>query len=225
MSGIVRRSAGKLRRDVVLTSAIGALKRHPPGRMPSDASIMRVWLGWGNTTFSADFVYLKLLLERAVESQEPVLECGSGVSSLLLAVIAGRQGVDVHSLENDAGWARRVRAVLRRYGLPGHVHDTPIRSYGEFDWYDVPATLPDRFGLVACDGPHHRTKGGRYGLLPVMRQSLAGARILLDDAQRPGEQSVLERWRQEFGAESSMLWRSVGEVAVPAMDGVDLSRG
>jgi len=73
---------------------------------------------------------------------------------------------------------------------------TTLRDYGDFDWYDVdPLELPT-FSLVICDGPQGSTRGGRLGLLPVLRERLApGCSILLDDAARPSEREVLRRWK------------------------------
>ena len=52
-----------------------------------------------------------------------------------------------------------------------------------------------------ADGPPGNTKGGRYGLLPIMRSRLApDVVILLDDAERPGEQRVLQQWKAEYQA-------------------------
>ena len=43
--------------------------------------------------------------------------------------------------------------------------------------------------------------GGRYGLVPVMRERFApGCVILLDDAQRTAERMIAERWARELGA-------------------------
>ena len=59
-----------------------------------------------------------------------------------------------------------------------------------------------RISLVICDGPPSSTRGGRFGLVPVLRENLApGFRILLDDARRPGEREVLRRWASEFDLE------------------------
>ena len=75
----------------------------------------------------------------------------------------------------------------------------PLVGYGEFVWYDPPlAQMPDEFSLVICDGPPGTTKGGRYGLLPVLGDRLrAGATILLDDAGRPAEAELIRRWENE----------------------------
>jgi len=82
------------------------------------------------------------------------------------------------------------------------VHIAPLRSWDRFDWYDPPMDcIPRGFGLVICDGPPGATRGGRFGLFPVMQDCLAtDAVILLDDADRAGEREVAERWQAEWGA-------------------------
>ena len=76
---------------------------------------------------------------------------------------------------------------------------SPLRDYGAFSWYDPPLQeLPDNFRLVVCDGPPGMTKGGRYGLLPVFGSRLPqGTVIVLDDADRPSEVELLNRWKDE----------------------------
>jgi hypothetical protein len=79
----------------------------------------------------------------------------------------------------------------------------PLRSYGEFSWYDVPLEkVPPRFNLIVCDGPPQKTTpGDRYGLLPVMRDHLGPESvILLDDVVTQGRDLVLSRWLRETQA-------------------------
>lgn len=60
--------------------------------------------------------------------------------------------------------------------------------------------LPARFSLVLCDGPPGNTPGGRYGLLPVLGHRLSpSVVILLDDAGRPDERAIADRWTAELG--------------------------
>jgi len=55
--------------------------------------------------------------------------------------------------------------------------------------------------MVICDGPPGATKGGRYGLVPVMKDRLrTGSFILLDDAAREQEQEIARRWMSELDA-------------------------
>lgn len=47
----------------------------------------------------------------------PILEWGSGLSTVLLGLAAQRQGNTVWSLEHDPLWAGRVASTLDRYGV------------------------------------------------------------------------------------------------------------
>lgn len=75
-------------------------------------------------------------------------------------------------------------------------------SYGGFDWYDVESVqLPDTIGLVVCDGPPGTSRGGRYGLVPILKDRLApGCIILIDDTDRAGERDIVDRWCTELPA-------------------------
>jgi len=170
------------------------LKRQPRGSA-------RVWRdlidGWGHG-WSAEAEYLDALAAAASAEHGPILECGSGLTTLVLATIAQRTGSPIWTLEHDPDWLRVAERGLRRFGLDANVRLTPLRDYGDFDWYDVAPTDVPTFGLVICDGPPNWTRGGRYGLLPVLGERLApGCTILLEDAGRPGERETLRRWQSE----------------------------
>jgi hypothetical protein len=85
--------------------------------------------------------------------------------------------------------------------------------------------MPDRFGLVVCDGPPSQTLGGRYGLAPVMKDRLGpGCVILLDDASREGEQEVVQRWAKELPCTVSRLGKAKPFFAVIVDDRIDSPR-
>lgn len=175
----------------------------PSGAVDDSALVDALEYGWNNEGWAATPPYLRYMV-RAVASAPPgdVLECGSGLSTLLLAAAAAKTGRHVITLEHVPAWAARVRQALARHGLAGSatVVDAPIRSYGAFSWYDQSATGPRRFAVVICDGPPAATPGGRYGLLPLMRaQFIDSCVILADDAARADEKAILERWSEEFG--------------------------
>lgn len=150
-------------------------------------------LGWGNTGFSAEPDYVLEVAQRALRAKT-VLECGSGLTSIALGCL----GVPTWSLEHHPEWANRVRRALERIDARSvSVHDTPLRSYGELDWYSVPDELPEQFDLVVCDGPPGQTRGGRQGLWTVLTDRIMSATILLDDAHRPAEQELLATLRAE----------------------------
>jgi hypothetical protein len=101
-----------------------------------------------------------------------------------------------------------VQKYLNRYKLDSVVlYTKPLKDYGDFCWYDAPLeSMPDSFSLVVCDGPPGGTKGGRYGLVPIMRERLQpGCVILLDDAGREQELAIARRWEAELGAPFEIL--------------------
>jgi hypothetical protein len=155
--------------------------------------------GWGNEGWSADSSYLEAVCDWASEIRGPILECGSGLSTVLLGMVApGR----VTSLEHLAAWRQRVRLAAARHGIPVNVVHAPLVRYPSFDWYSLPDSLTSPFELVICDGPPSQTAGGRYGLLPVVGHLLTRkAVILIDDIDRTDEQALVARWKNEFGVQ------------------------
>jgi hypothetical protein len=182
-------------RSFRLTRALRSLKRQPRG---SSRTWQDLVYGWGNEDFSARPTYLDAVAAAALTQDGPILECGSGITTLLLATVARHTGSSVWSFENDSASFRSVQAALDRFGLTAHVLLAPLRDYGAFDWYDVQPTELPQFSLVVCDGPPGSTRGGRYGLVPVLSDRLAsGCTILLEDAGRSSEREVLHRWMTE----------------------------
>jgi hypothetical protein len=184
-------------RAVVLRGALRKLRREPRG---SDQVWRELVYGWGNAGFSSEPEYLDAVAAGAAATSGAILECGSGLTTLVLATIAADERRAVWSLEADPNWCRTIRLALRRLGLSADLRLAPLRDYGDFDWYDVEALELPVFSLVVCDGPAGRTRGGRFGLVPVLGDRLGvGCTILLDDAERPGEREVLRRWDAETG--------------------------
>jgi len=189
-------------RPAALALAVERLRRVRPDAPLDSRLIVQLRYGWGNDRFSAPAPFLERVAERARNTGGPILECGSGCSTLFLGLLAGSRGVEIWSLEHEVDWLRATEARLRQFRVQGvRLLHAPLRSYGGFDWYAPPAevSIPSRFTLVVCDGPPSlTTHGGRYGLLPVLGSRLPpGTEVLVDDAARPEEQAVIERWSAE----------------------------
>lgn len=164
--------------------------------------------GWGNDAWSALDEYLAACILHASAARGPILECGSGLTTLLIGAVAKKRGEGHWALEHAPEWATRVGTYLKRYGIDSVTLCTaPLKDYGTFSWYDPPlASMPDSFSLVVCDGPPASTPGGRSGLVPVMRKRLKpGSVLLLDDANREDELALGRRWDAELGATSQVL--------------------
>lgn len=157
---------------------------------------------WGEDGYRAVGGYLEEVARFAAEARGPVLEIGSGLTTLILGALAGRRGLPVWTLEHHPDYFRYTNEIVKRLDLPNvHLTFAPLRDYGEFSWYDPPLdALPRDFGLVIADGPPGDVKGGRFGLLPILRSHFApGVIVLLDDAEREREKAVLEKWEREYG--------------------------
>jgi hypothetical protein len=168
-------------------------------RQPALPLLRLLRFGWGNPGYVADLPYLEEVVRRVRRGGGGVLEAGSGLTTVIISYVLPSHRPFL-ALEHQAKWANRVN----RFCSPGTapVAIAPLVSYGEYDWYQ-PASdaLPHSIDLIICDGPPGATRGGRYGVVPVLLSQVnEHMTLLLDDADRPGERSALERWSSEFGA-------------------------
>jgi len=155
-------------------------------------------------------VLTRLVAEVASRRPAVIVECGSGVSSVVLGYAVQKAGVGrVISLEHDAQFAQETRENLRAHGLLDvvEVRDAPLRPWSstqpseEFQWYDLGA-LEDiqGIGLVFVDGPPGKLGPlARYPAAPALLPRAADeVCFVLDDTIRTGEQDVSARWLEEF---------------------------
>jgi hypothetical protein len=200
-----------------LASAIQSIRRLPDGASPSAGLLERLETGWSNDGMAAQVRFLEEVARHALATPGPILECGSGLTTLILSLLAGRRGVDVWTLEHFPDWHARVSNTLARHNLP-HVNNVlaPLKDYGDFCWYDLPLDqMPKQFSLVVCDGPPGTTKGGRVGLVPVLKTRLGpGSVILFDDAHREEEARAMSLWTEVIRFDSVLHDQMRGQFAV-----------
>jgi hypothetical protein len=207
-------------RDRILRRSLRQLTSMPPGAQPDRALLEAIRAGWGNLDYSADTAFLAEMLRLLSAGRGPVLECGSGLSTILMGMVAATRGFDTWSLEHDPYWFGRVGQALRKQRIGAvNLVLARLRRYDGYCWYDAPFDgMPRDFQLVICDGPPESTPGGRYGTLSLLRPHLApGAVLLLDDADTPSGRSVLRRWRGDFGVRFDMLRAPRSSFAVVTM--------
>ena len=168
---------------------------------------------WDNERWSAEEQYLAAVVRAVEHTRGSILECGSGLTTLLMAPAAERAGVELHALENNPDWHARVTGTIRELGLTNvTVHLAPLRGFGDFDWYNAPlAELPNDFGLVVCNGPPADGRGGRRGTMPMIREKLEpGCLIILDECEPPrragAARAVGTRLRRDAGARAKQSW-------------------
>jgi hypothetical protein len=199
---LVRERVADRRRDrawPVLAAAVAELRAVAPAD-PPPALLDELRRGWGDPD-SAPTGLMLAAIETFRPRTSDGVECGSGLSTIVMGVYAEALGRRWWALDQELGWAARVRSAASRLGLhAATVLDAPLRAYGDFEWYTIGTELPRSIDFVLCDGPPANLDGirrRRYGLVPVLGDRFTeDVAILLDDAVRPGEQEVLELWRR-----------------------------
>lgn len=157
--------------------------------------------GWAG---SPDF--LRELASHVLAARpEVVVECSSGVSTVVSARCLQQLGRGhVYSLEHAPEYAQATRDLLARHGLSAWatVIDAPLiptgTDRGSQPWYDVSGLPELPIDVLVIDGPPMDTAAlARYPAGPVLfdRLSASGA-VFLDDAGRPDEREIVDRWLQ-----------------------------
>jgi predicted O-methyltransferase YrrM len=145
-----------------------------------------------------------------------VVECGSGASTLWLALAIRRFEIDgrIIALDHDPVFGGKTRDLLARHGVGdlAEVRDAPLETFsldGEtYSWYARKA-WEDLTGidLLFVDGPPATTgHQARYPALPLLAGSLSpAATVALDDLVVPDMQKVLRRWLDAYPDFSSEI--------------------
>lgn len=180
-----------------------------------------------HSSFSlAPAALLRMLNDVAFKGHAVAVECGCGVSTLLLAAKFRQMGAGhVYALEHDPVWAAYVRRLAAQHGVDGQItiidaplEDTTIGGQ-RLHWYASAAigevlALP-RIDVLLVDGPPmHSGRLNRAGALPTFERQLhEHALVLLDDAYRPGERAVAQRWTRTMGYARTLWQTSRGQYA------------
>jgi hypothetical protein len=196
----------KFHQKIVFKKAIQNFRNHYSEIEKYPAIIPDLIYGWGNMGWSSVQDYTSGIISAMKETQGPVLECGSGLTTLIMGIIADDRGIEVFSLEHHTSWAKYVKAQLENFKINNaKVIQSSLKDYGQFYWYNIEVSqVPSNISLVICDGPPHDTEGGRYGLFPRMSSVFTkNAIILLDDYDRAEEQSIVSKWQTGFNLKVS----------------------
>jgi predicted O-methyltransferase YrrM len=167
----------------------------------------------GTWAIEADFG--GLIYQEMQSRPQVVVECGSGVTTLLIAACLRAQGSGrLYSLEHDAHFAVVTRERLEAAGLSEWVEliVAPLTEQC-FDgrrgtWYDEieASKVPGGIDLLIVDGPPDVRAWARWPALEVFHDRLnPGATLLLDDGRRRHERRVASRWAADH-REYQLFW-------------------
>lgn len=136
-----------------------------------------------------------------------ILELGSGTSTIWLGYLCKSYGGKIISLDHLSEYLEHTKVAIDRHELNEAVEVRlapleEIECHGEvYNWYSK-SSLIDLvdIDLVVIDGPPAATgKMARYPALPeIVAQLSSNATVVLDDAHREEESSIIDEWLAYF---------------------------
>jgi len=146
---------------------------------------------------------LRACWEMARTARADILECGSGLSTLVMGLALKGREHKLYVLENDLRWIERVNIWLERYGATNvNLIYAPLMPRHSGAWYGVePAELPGSFAAVLIDGPKRGPGVNRDAVFEVLDSAIRGARTwLVDDIELDEQWEGLKRYSREWHA-------------------------
>lgn len=156
--------------------------------------------GWAATPETVDAL---AGLVRRLPADATVVECGSGASTIWLALaLERRRAGRLITLEHDRAWAETTQQRLQDTGLAhrAEVRSAPLEETSAGLWYAATLLVGfESIDLLFIDGPPgHVAPQARYPALAQLRRWFRdGTLIVLDDCDRIEEQRTIERWVEE----------------------------
>lgn len=187
-------------------------------RLMAGQTTADIWNRWRNAYWNVDwapatdFVEAAYLLAR--DTGGHILECGSGLTTLALALGAkhGGKGAKIHTLEHEEGFMANTLTLLETYGLGEYVtvRNAPLHDYGDYEWYSEPLWKPQGgFAAAVVDGPPRSAKGGRMGFYELCGNHLAPrCRVMVDDMADKFNGEISVKKLRGLGFQTSMFYGS-----------------
>lgn len=187
---IVRKSLGASLRVQTGQTLIEVVKKVQKRKETiSDLVELREYIG---NPYGALEDILAVCVAMARKAKGPIIETGSGITTILMAV--ANQDQTVYCLEHDPVYAEKLRQMAREVGLKNiGLCVCPIKN----GWYDLKGmNLPYSFALGLNDGPP-RTDGSRMGFFDAFGSKVDN--VIADDADDPSYREALEKWAKKEG--------------------------
>lgn len=163
---------------------------------------------------SIDSFHARYLVQQLVSRQPKVIvELGSGSSTVIIARVyqlLGIQNCTHISIDHEAFFLDLSRRYAELNGVADRVDfchcplEPVAASLDGNRWYSgVSNTLKGRkIELLVIDGPpayEDETQNARYPALPMLYEHLSSTcMVILDDANRFGEKTAVERWKKAY---------------------------
>ena len=143
---------------------------------------------WGNH-FALEASALSAIISLSRECAGTILECGSGLSTLVLAA----SGCPVVSLEHNPQWFEKVKGYLSDLSIDNvDLRLCPLNSDG---WY---SETGEGYSLVVVDGPP-RAEGNRSKIVDYLHNVAPDCAFIVDDVDSGSDVTPL--LSEKFGAQ------------------------
>ncbi len=183
LGAALRRQAGSTLRYVAQELAGGSM----------EVQLFQEAIKRAGNTYGAPAEVLALCAAMGRLADGPIIEAGSGLTTILLAAVTKHP---VYCLEHDPIWAARLEEMIVESGVSNiGICLCPIKD-GWYDLTDYEAELPAQFALGLNDGPP-RLVGDRMGFYE--RFGHCTDTIIVDDADDRSYGTAIVEWCAENG--------------------------
>lgn len=161
-----------------------------------------------------------------INNRTMIVECGGGISTFYIARLLSSKGGHLYTIEHNKKWIDLFQDGLKKEGLAHLVTFiyAPLKETNlaleNTPWYDTEAISKQlaqdcQIDLLLVDGPpayEEPLKYSRYPAVPYFLEQLkSDCTIIIDDANRSGEQEIIKRWEKILNIKFEMR---EGDVAI-----------
>jgi hypothetical protein len=164
-------------------------------------NFQHIWKYYGNE-YAMGPTGMKEVYDKCAAAKGPILEVGSGLTTIIAGIACIRNGQTVHSLEHDIEWFRVVRNYIQLWKTRAvALHYAPLAEYPDPDptaqhpmmWYGdgVLDDLPEKFDVAIIDGPPRRY--GREAAYKLIGERIKDATWIVDDTDDASQLAMVTK--------------------------------
>lgn len=165
------------------------------------------------------------LYEQASRARGHILECGTGLSTIIIGLALKGSHYQLYSLEHDIEWLNKTATWLKRYNITNvNLIYAPLHPFKDGNWYGIyPQDLPENIDIILLDGPP-RSVSKREIAWDNIKQLLYDARVIIiddceDDKKQEYQEKAIDRnikWIEGLSGNSKhLICIAEKEIALP----------
>lgn len=172
------------------------------------------------------FCLIHMINDILINDRKDIIEFGSGISSQVLGRLIQKNKLPsrITSIEHDWSWFLKLGKLLESEDLDKIVKvvyaplkDCMLSPDKKSDWYDLEALTAEitgkEYDMLIIDGPpawEESRKTARYPAVPFMINRMKkNFSIYLDDANRPGEQYIIDLWQTKYSLKFTLTGKTL----------------